>query len=139
MKKSVEIPLYIIAIQSDGFHVFFEAKINGQKAYLLLDTGASRTVFDLETIKQIHSDIELEENEDKATGLGTDSVKNFVAIIEKLEIGEIMLTKYEAGVIDLSHVNASYSRIDIPSIAGVLGSDLLMNFKAVINYGKKTM
>ncbi len=137
MKKSVEIPLYIVAIQSDGFHVFLEVKLNGQKVFMLLDTGASRTVFDLETIKQIHDGIELEENEDKATGLGTDSVKNFVAIIEKLEIGEIKLKKYEAGIIDLSHVNASYSRIDIPPIAGVLGSDLLMNFNAVINYGKK--
>src|ERR1039458_5084716 len=125
MKRSVEIPLYIAAIQSDGYHVFLEAKVNEHKVFMLLDTGASRTVFDLETIKTIHDGIELEENKDDATGLGTDSVKNFVATIEKLEIGNIELKNYEAGIIDLSHVNISYKRIDIPPIAGVLGSDLL--------------
>ena len=133
------IPLYIAAIQSDGYHVFLEAKVNGHKVFMLLDTGASRTVFDLETIKAIHDGIELEENEDNATGLGTDSVKNFVATIEKLELGTIKLNKYEAGIIDLSHVNTSYSKIDIPPIAGVLGSDLLVAFGAVINYEKKVL
>jgi len=137
MRKSIEIPLYIAAIQSDGYHVFLEAKVNGHKVFMLLDTGASRTVFDLETIKTIHNGIELEENEDQATGLGTDSVKNFAAIIENLEIGEISLKNYEAGIIDLSHVNTSYDRIDIPPIAGVLGSDLLVTLDAVIDYKKK--
>jgi len=131
------IPLYIAAIQSDGYHVFLEAKVNGHKVFMLLDTGASRTVFDLETIKTIHNGIKLEENEDHATGLGTDSVKNFVATIENLEMGKIRLKNYEAGIIDLSHVNASYGKIDIPPIAGVLGSDLLVAFDAVIDYKKK--
>ena len=139
MRKSNNIPLYIIPIQEDGFHVFLEASVNGHKIFMLLDTGASRTVFDLETIKSIHEGIELEENEDNATGLGTNSVRNFVAAIEKFELGKIKLNQYEAGIIDLSHVNESYKRIDIPPITGVLGSDLLVAFHAVIDYKEKVL
>ncbi len=139
MRKSNDIPLYIIPIQEDGFHVFLELKVNGTKVFMLLDTGASRTVFDLETIKSIHKGIDLEENEDNATGLGTNSVKNFAAVIKKLEIGKIKLTDYEAGIIDLSHVNSSYKKIDIPAIAGVFGSDLLVAFNAVIDYKDKVL
>ena len=58
MRKSNNIPLYIIPIQEDGFHVFLEASVNGHNIFMLLDTGASRTVFDLETIKSIHEGIE---------------------------------------------------------------------------------
>jgi predicted aspartyl protease len=139
MAKTVEIPLYILAIQDDGYHVFLEISVNDTKVYMLLDTGASRTVFDLETLKKIHAGIEMEENEDKATGLGSNSVDNFMAVVDKLEIGSMKIKNFEVGVLDISHVNVSYSKIDIPPIAGVFGSDILMRFDAVINYKKKTL
>lgn len=139
MSKTSGIPLYIIPIQDDGYHVFLEAKVNDQKVIMLLDTGASRTVFDLETIKKIHTGIEMEENEDRATGLGTNSVENFVAVIDSFEIGELKIKSFETGVLDLSHVNQSYQKIDISPIAGVLGSEILMRFDAVINYKKKIL
>lgn len=136
---SCEIPLYIIAIKEDGYHVFLEVKINGHKVFMLLDTGASRTVFDMKTIKKIHEGIEMEENEEKATGLGSDSVENYVAEISTIKIGDIEVKNYESGIVDLTHVNESYKKIGIPSIAGVLGSDLLMRFDAVIYYKKKIL
>jgi predicted aspartyl protease len=134
-----KIPLYIIAIKEDGYHVFLEIKVNDQKVFMLLDTGASRTVFDMDTIKKIHAGIEMEENEDRATGLGTNTVENFVAVIDNLEIGELKIKNYETGVLDLTHVNTSYANINIPPIAGVFGSDLLMHFDAVISYKKKLL
>lgn len=43
--KITEIPISIISIEGDGFHLLIPAKINNKKATLLIDTGASRTVF----------------------------------------------------------------------------------------------
>ena len=139
MAKTIEIPLYILAIQDDGYHVFLELKVNDVKVYMLLDTGASRTVFDIETLRKIHTGIVMEENEDKATGLGSNAVDNFIASINKLEIGGLKIKNYETGVLDLSHVNTSYAKINIPAIAGVFGSDILMDYNAVISYKKKTL
>jgi len=139
MPKTVTIPLYILSIQDDGYHVFLEVKINGIKVFMLLDTGASRTVLDMATLKKIHSGIVMEENEDKATGLGSDDVENFVAALNTLEIGSLKISDYEVGVLDLTHVNASYAKINIPPVAGVFGSDILMAYNAIINYKKKTL
>jgi hypothetical protein len=133
-KTQVEIPLYAVDIKEDGYHLFLEVTINGNKGVMLLDTGASRTVFDMHTLQQWHNDIPMEVNEDKATGLGSNQVESYVTSIDKLEIGEIVVNNFETGVLDLSHVNESYSNIDIPPIAGVFGSDLLMMFDAIISY-----
>ena len=40
------IPLQLLPIENDGFHLMVEVEINGKKANLVVDTGASRTVFD---------------------------------------------------------------------------------------------
>src|SRR5687768_3983107 len=108
-KIHISLPLEVVGIQEDGFHLFVDIKVNKKNARMLLDTGASRTVFDINLLKKIHSEIILEENEDKATGLGSREVESFIAFIEKLELGEIKVEHYQAGVLDLSHVNESYS------------------------------
>jgi len=45
------IKLELLPIEEDGYHIFVEAFINSGKARLLVDTGASRTVFDEVRIK----------------------------------------------------------------------------------------
>ena len=139
MHKTTEIPLLIIPIQDDGFHIFLKASLNHEEVYMLLDTGASRTVFDMETLKKIHAGIELEKNQDNATGLGTNGVENFTTTIQKLGLGDIEINDYQAGALDLVHVNTSYNKIDIPPIAGVLGSDILVKYQADISYRAKTL
>jgi len=136
MKSKTSIPLEILHIKEDGYHIFVKITINGHDARMLLDTGASRTVFDMETIKMLHAGIEMEANEDKATGLGTNSVENYIAIVDSFAIGGLTISDFQVGVLDLSHVNTSYSNIDMPSIAGVVGSDLLVKYNAVIDFGK---
>ncbi len=138
MKSKTSIPLEIQHIKEDGYHIFVMITINGQNVRMLLDTGASRTVFDMETIKMIHTGIEMEANEDRATGLGTNSVENYIAVVDIFAIGGLTIKDFQVGILDLSHVNTSYSNIDMPSIAGVVGSDLLVKYSAVIDL-RKTM
>ena len=50
MKKRITIPFDLLSIEGDGFHLLVEALLNGRPAKMLIDTGASRTVFDKERI-----------------------------------------------------------------------------------------
>jgi len=50
-----------------------------------------------------------------------------------------MITDYNAAVLDLAHVNKSYERLEIEAIDGVLGGDILNDYKAVIDYDKKEL
>lgn len=138
-KTIIELPIEVISIKDEGYHLFVEISVNEQPIRLLLDTGASRTVFDMEVIQRVCADIELEENEDKATGLGSSQVENFIVILNSLALGEIQLLEYQTGVLNLSHVNMSYNNMGFSPIGGVLGSDILMKFNAVIDYKKRKL
>jgi hypothetical protein len=138
-RKRSEVELFISDIREDGYHIFVYISVNGQYTRMLLDTGASRTVFDINWLKEGHSGIELEENEDKATGLGTNTVDNFIVFIDEILLSNCKLEHYQVGALDLTHVNMTYQAMGLPSIGGVLGSDILVAFDAIIDIGKKTL
>lgn len=135
----VEVPIKLIHIDNDGYHLLIKAVINGKKASLLIDTGASRTVFDINRINQFVTETEFDVNDKLSTGLGTNTMQSHVLTIKKMRIGDVILQNYPAVLLDLSHVNHSYEQISLKPIDGVLGSDLLKELRAVINYDKKTL
>lgn len=137
----ITIKLDIRPIEEDGFHIFTEAFINGKKTRLLIDTGASRTVFDEERIRIfLDDDNESFEKIDKlSTGLGTSSMESHQLVLREFRLGESIFKEYSAIVLNMEHVNHSYNIIGEPPIDGVLGGDLLQELKVTIDYRKKEM
>ena len=134
MKNSFEIPFNILKIENEGYHLQIQANINDFNCTLLIDTGASKTVLDLNFFNHYISDFSPVQEDRLSVGLGTDSMITHSATIETLKIGELILMNFQTTLLDLSHVNASYYKLNLPEIAGVLGGDLLMKHHAVINY-----
>ncbi len=139
--KITEIPITIISIEDDGFHLLIPVKINNKKAKLLIDTGASRTVFDKDRMMHFvgNNKDQYEENQKLSTGIGTNALKSQAFILNKLTLGDLKIKKYPAVVLDMVHINISYENLKIPAIDGVVGGDILSKYKAVINYKKKTL
>ena len=48
-------------------------------------------------------------------------------------------TNLKSVLLDLKHVNVSYDTLGYSAIDGVLGNDVLVKYKAVINYKKLTL
>jgi|SRR6185312_7410182 len=137
-KTSIQIPLQIIDLHEDGFHPLVEITVFDANFILVLDTGASKTAFDHDTLKEINkSAITLSDR--LSTGLGTNSMVSSTAIIHDLYIGELLIPELEVAVLDLSAINIAYRQLGHPEVLGVLGSDVLMNYSAVINYGKQML
>jgi len=135
MKKESEIiPLDLINIDADGFHLMMNAKIGRKKVRLLLDTGASKTVFDETRLKKIlgPDSNEFALSEQLSTGLGTNKMESQISVLKSIKIGNAKLKNLEVVVLDLSHVNVSYELIGEKGIDG----DLLSQFEAVIYYKK---
>lgn len=132
------IPLRLVRLE-DGYHIFLTAKINGKKATLIIDTGASRSAFDKERIKKFADKNKFEKHERLASGIGTNSMKSQVAVLDTFGIGKITVKNYLAILLDFSHVVTAYRQMGIKPIDGVLGSDILRKHKAVIDYGKKKL
>jgi gag-polyprotein putative aspartyl protease len=134
-----KIPIRILKIEANGLHLAIHIHINGKSANMILDTGASKTVFDQEQILHFLTVEKLNENETLSTGLGTNSMQSQEVIIRKIVLGKIVLENYQGFVLDLSHVNQAYEKIGLKPIVGVLGSDILYDYKALIDYSARTL
>ncbi len=136
--KSV-LPIEFIEIELGNYHLFVYVKIGRKKVRLLLDTGASKTAFDSTKILEIEHAQSNEELEMHSVGLGSSKVHTQLKEIKTIKLGEIKLHKTEVAVLDLSHVNIAYNTLGLQSITGVLGSDILVKLKAILDLNKKEL
>ena len=143
MRKNIsKIPLELMNIEGDGYHLMIEAKVNGKAVRMLVDTGASKTVFDktrLQSLVEEGADEHYEDLEQLSTGLGTNSMQGQVAELDSFKFGEVEIKDFPVVVLDMDHVNQSYEMLGDRGIDGVLGSDILKKYDAVIYFKKKIL
>jgi len=138
-KKTISIPLNIIDLHGDGFHPVLDIVIFNKPFKVVLDTGASRTAFDRDLLIQANEMADIVASERLSTGLGTNTMESATAVIENIWIGDMMIPELEVAVLDLSTINVAYRELGYPEVLGVLGSDILMKYHAVIDFGKKEL
>ncbi|GAC1304843.1 MAG: hypothetical protein NVSMB24_12870 [Mucilaginibacter sp.] len=138
-KTPVTVPLIIIDLHEDGFHPLVEISVFGKPFLVVLDTGASKTAFDHALLIQANSGTDIIVSDHLSTGLGTNSMASSTATIHDLYIGSLLITEFEIAVLDLSTINVAYRHLGHPEVLGVLGGDILMKYKAVIDYGNRTL
>jgi predicted aspartyl protease len=135
----VTVPLQIIDLNEDGFHPLLNIKVFGKKFTVVLDTGASKTAFDKTLLQQANRSALITESNILSTGLGTNSMASFTAVMHDMRIGRLKIPEFEVAVLDLSTINFAYAQMGHPQVLGVIGGDILMRYNAVINYGKRTL
>jgi predicted aspartyl protease len=133
---SYKIKIDVREIEKKNYHLFIDLKVGGKPCRLLLDTGASKTVLDAGQILKFVKEDKIKLHESKSVGLGVSEMETKVAKLKDLKIGKAEFKELEVAVLDIAHVNETYRLIEIPEIDGVLGSDFLMKYDAVINYNK---
>ena len=136
---AIKIPLRLLNIEGDGFHLQVKIRINGKPAMAIVDTGASRTVFDKAEIAQYLKTEEIGEHDRLSTGLGTSSMQSHFVVLGSLSLGKLKLKKFDSVVLDLQHVNMTYQQLGFETIAGVIGSDVLVALNAVIDFRSRVM
>ena len=141
-KKISNIPLELMNIEGDGYHLMIKAEVNGKPVRLLVDTGASKTVFDktrLQALVEDGAEEHYEDLEQLSTGLGTNSMQGQVAELDSFSFGNVEIKEYPVVVLDMDHVNQSYDMLGDRGIDGVLGSDILKKYDAVIYFKKRVL
>jgi Aspartyl protease len=138
-KRIFTTPLHIIDLHEDGFHPLIEITLFGNHFPLVLDTGASKTAFDQTTLLLAEENTILNTSDRLSTGLGTNTMASSTALITNFYIGDLLIDEFEVAVLDLSSINNAYRQLGHPEVLGVLGGDILMKYKAVINYGKQQL
>ncbi len=128
------IELEKVEIEETGCHLLLNAKLNDFEIRLVLDTGASRTVLDSNFYQTIFPSEELEEENEKSIGVGSNQLDSYLVIIKSFDLGELKIENQEIALMDLSNVSLTYQKLNIGEVHGVLGCDFLEQFNAVIDY-----
>ena len=134
--RTVKVPLQLINLQNDGFHLLVEVVIFGHPFNVVLDTGASKTVLDKTSVEKYIATDDLLSSDKLSTGLGTNSMESFILYLPSFNIGKLKIENFEAAVLDLSSISAAYESLQLPPVIGVIGGDILQKHKAVIDYNK---
>lgn len=130
--RSITVPIKLVNLQDEGFHLLVEIVIFDQKLLAVLDTGASRSVFDEKFIRHHFSELD-ETEETQATTLFSTS-NTFQVVIPKIKVGRLKLIDYNAVALNLEAVNLAYQDLGLSPVVGIIGSDLLLKYHGVINY-----
>ena len=137
MRRYIEIPIQVLDIEGDGFHIMIQGRNNGKEANFLIDTGASRSVFDPKNIANFIDNPQFEKKEGITAGVGGNELESATFDIEALDLGDLEIRHYNAVELDLENIYESYEKVHLPKIDGIIGGDLLVRHKAVINYKQK--
>ncbi|MFC2118583.1 hypothetical protein ACFLSY_08070 [Bacteroidota bacterium] len=133
------IPLEIVLIEDGGCHIFLKCELEkGVIAELILDTGASKTVYDFKMFEPFLTDVK--DNESiESSGISEANLSSKSGLISKMKFGDLLLENETIILMDLGHINNLYKRIDKRKIWGLLGGDFLLRFKVNIDYSNKLL
>ena len=137
MRRYIEVPLQLLDIEGEGFHIMVQGTIHGKEAHFLIDTGASRSVFDPKTLATFIDDLKFKKKEGITAGVGSSDLESSTFTIDIFTIGDMEIRDYEGVALDLDNVHDLYGKLGLPHIDGILGGDLLKRHKAIVNYKSK--
>lgn len=113
-------------------HLLIKAKINGVKGNFILDTGASSSCVGFESIELFL--LEAKKSKTKASGAGATGLFTQMAVENKLQLGNWKHSGFELFIFDLSHVNEALTQHKAKPVHGIIGADVLMKGKGIIDY-----
>jgi hypothetical protein len=133
-KNYIKIPIKLNAIG----HLEAEVTIDSIKARFLVDTGASNTVIDIGFAKE--NLLEFASINELGGGVGTSQMVLFHKKVDVFKIRDFEIPSFDLYATDFTHVKDSLAKKGITeSCDGVIGADILIKYKAKINYKKKRL
>ena len=116
-------------------HLIISCKINGVQGYFIIDSGASNSCIDINLSFKFKLKSSLtQENASSAT----NNIDNmYISKNNFLEIGKLTHEVFDIFLFDMSHINKTFNSQNIEKVDGIIGGDILKEFKAVIDYDKK--
>ena len=127
-KKYKKIKFKVLKTQ----HLLITAKINNIKGTFILDTGASNSCVGFEEITTF--ELFAENSETKAAGAGATGMLTQLSKKNKLQMGRWKSETLNLVVFDMSHVNEALMSYKTKPVNGIIGADILLEGKAIIDY-----
>ena len=128
-----KIPMHV----SDGFNLYVDGSVNGRAARLMVDTGAFATLLHSRFVRRMQ--IPLRETPFSSSGVNLKQRGVQMATISRFSVGSMDLERKDVGVINLEGLIHGGLLNATPPVAGLLGSEILRNHHAIIDFGTKNL
>ncbi len=113
-------------------HLLIKAAVNNIAGNFILDTGASNSCVGFEGID--HFNLKAGKSKTKASGAGATGMFTQLAKNNSLQIGRWKTEKFHLVIFDMSHVNQALQQYKAKPVHGIIGADILLDGKAIIDY-----
>jgi predicted aspartyl protease len=113
-------------------HLLIKAKINDVSGNFILDTGASNSCVGFESIERF--ELNAKKSKTRASGAGGTGMKTQISSHNKLQLGSWKNQDFNLVIFDLSHVNEALEAYKAKPVHGIIGADVLLEGKAIIDY-----
>ena len=111
------VPVAVVPFDAYGGAIYVPALINGDSAWLMLDTGLSRTGLD----------------RDWARTVGIVAPAASTAVVDTIRIGELTLRNHRVALYPLNGLSEASGRLQV----GLVGHDVLQHYTVEIDYRQR--
>jgi predicted aspartyl protease len=127
------IPMHV----SDGFNLYVDGSVNGQKAKLMVDTGAFATLLHTRFVRRMK--IPLRDTPFSSSGVNLKQRGVQMATISRFSIGSMDFERRDVGVINLEGLIHGGLLDATPPVVGLLGSEILRRYHGIIDFGTNSL
>ena len=116
-------------------HLVVDCLINGVSAKLIVDTGASNSCIDSNSVEKFKIKIE---NYDEQASSATEKIKNMhISKNNAIDIVGFSIENFKLFVFDMNHINETLKENESIKIHGIIGNDILSKYGAIISFTEK--
>jgi hypothetical protein len=134
MRQKVKVSIKIFDLQGEGIHAFAPAFISGMPINLLIDTGASKTIFDMRFVQQKLDYLHIQAHNEAWHSINNSGQMVAAVTLPDIYFNTVPIAAPRVNLLDLDYINTLYKGLNIPPIQGIMGSDWLYHFRAVLDY-----
>ncbi|WP_313806753.1 retropepsin-like aspartic protease [Flavobacterium sp.] len=113
-------------------HLLIKAKINGVEGNFILDTGASNSCVGFDSVDFFN--LVAQDSPTKAAGAGAVGMYTQMATDNTLQLSRWKTKNFQVIIFDMSHVNQALQQYKAKPVHGIIGADILLKGKAIIDY-----
>lgn len=116
-------------------HITATINVNGKPCIFLIDTGGGATLIDKSKMRNYG--LEAARTGDYAAGIG--SVSSLVKTKATFHINDTDIEVKDLFLMDISYINVEFKKNRARQVDGVIGTDFLDRYGALIDYANKKM
>ena len=124
-------------IITESNHIIILCKVNSIISRFIVDTGASNSCINYLSKEKFN--LNIKKSNEKASSATNEITNIFYSKNNILEISNFKKNNFDVILFDMNHINNSLNEKEISEIDGIIGSDILKEHKAFIDYEKKIL